>query len=370
MFWFVERSRLEPALTVRLEGTVKVIDPARFESILEERVSGKRVGANLARTPHKFAAIAARVGAVRNDPVVAHRRWTKHSVEIERAREGHHQDGQAVIRFLAWVRRTVSERIVTEIEAARKLIEFREELPDYKGISMPLMSASGPSGAMPHYVPSEHSNRNLNDHPIYWMDSGGQYYGCSTDNTVCIAVGKPDARHVRAHTLVVKGHIALSLARFPARIFSTQLDSFARQYLWQEGMEYGHGTGHGVGSFLNIHEGPLISNRIAHPWVVPMEAGMIVSNEPGYYADGDFGIRVESHLVTVESKYNGFLEFETISRLPIDPRLIDESLLTDREKRWLTDYHVGILDGYRGCFDDQTARWLQKVVDCYIAMTS
>jgi Xaa-Pro aminopeptidase len=367
--WFVESTRLEPALRTRLQSTVKVIDPALFESFLEELGSGRVVGADLQRTPHKFAAIAARVGAIRNDAVVARRRWRKHPTEIERAREGHYLDGQAVIRFLAWLQRTIPERTVTEIEASGKLTEFRAELPGYKGISMPLMSASGPSGALPHYVPSKGSNRRLNDHPIYWMDSGGHYYGCSTDNTVCIAVGKPETRHVLAHTLVVKGFIALALARFPTGISSTQLDSFARKYLWQEGMDYKHGTGHGVGNFMNIHEGPNIRPGIDHPRVAPIEVGMIISNEPAYYSDGDFGVRVESHLVTVQSKYEGFLEFETLSRLPIDPRLIDEALLTSKEKRWLADYHTGISEGYTGCFDEETARWLREIVDSYVAMT-
>lgn len=369
VFWFIERARLEPSLVDRLDGAVSVIDPAQFESFLHERVKGRVLSANLLRTPYRSAAIAARLGTLRDDPVVSRRRWRKHPNEIARAREGHYSDAKAVIRFLAWVQRTVARRAVTEIEAAEKLKELRGELAGYKGMSMPLMSASGPSGAMAHYVPSEHSNRKLNDHPIYWMDSGGQYYGCSTDNTVCIALGKPEARHIRAHTLVVKGFIALALARFPVGTPSIQLDAIARQPLWQEGMDYGHGTGHGVGNFMNIHEGPFITKRMDHPMVLPMEIGMIVSNEPGYYVDGDFGIRVESHMATVQSKHDGFLEFETISRLPIDPRLIDESLLTGAERRWLSDYHVRIADGYKGCFDQQTEVWLRDIVDSYLAMT-
>jgi Xaa-Pro aminopeptidase len=366
--WFVGRSRLEPELSARLQGAVNVIDPARFESFLETRAAGRVVSANLRKTPHRFAAIAAKVGVIRDDSSIVRRRWRKHPNEVERAREGHFQDGKAVIRFLAWLQCTVPTGTVTELGASRKLVELRSELAGYKGQSMPLMSASGPSGALPHYVPSEHSNRPLSAHPIYWMDSGGQYYGCSTDNTVCIAVGTPEARHVRAHTLVVKGFIALTRARFPVGICSTQLDSFARQYLWQEGMDYSHGTGHGVGNFMNIHEGPHIRKDIDHPLVAPMERDMIVSNEPAYYANGDFGIRVESHLLTVESKHAGFLEFETLSRLPIDPRLIDDSLLTDAEKAWLADYHVSIFEGYKGCFDQKTSRWLEKIVGAYAAM--
>lgn len=365
VFWFIEESRLEPALAARLRGMVTVLEPSRFEPFLREQARGKTVGANLARTPHRFAMIAVESGTLQDDPVIAHRRWVKHANEIAGAREGHFLDGQAVIRFLAWLQRTVPERTVTERDAARQLTEFRAELPGYEGLSMPLMSASGSSGAMAHYVPTEQSNRRLNDHPIYWMDSGGQYFGCSTDNTVCMAVGEPEARHVRCHTLVVKGLIALSRVRFPVGTHSNQLDGFARHALWQEGLDYAHGTGHGVGSFMNIHEGPAIQKVPSGYRVVPMQAGMIVSNEPAYYAEGDFGIRVETHMVAVPSKYDGFLEFETLSRLPIDPRLIEPSLLTAPERRWLADYHAHIHEGYRDRLDLATADWLRDVARFY-----
>jgi Xaa-Pro aminopeptidase len=368
VFWFVERARLDTALAARLAGEVEVMEPGQFETILNQRLANKAVGGNLRKTPHRFAAIAAKVGTLRDDSFVFRGRWKKHPNEIERAREGHLLDGQAVIRFMAWLQRTVPERTVTELEAAQKLTEFRSELPEYKGISMPLMSAAGPSGAMAHYVPSEQSNREINGHPIYWMDSGGQYYGCTTDNTICLAVGKPEARHTQAHTLVVKGYIALARAQFPAGILSSQLDSLARQFLWQQGMDYAHGTSHGVGNFMNVHEGPNIRKDPDYPTVAPIEVGMILSNEPGFYVEDDFGVRVESHMVTVPSQYEGFLKFETLSRLPIDPKLIDESLLTAEEKQWLVDHHQRIAECYRGCFDGPTWAWVQGIVDAYLAM--
>jgi Xaa-Pro aminopeptidase len=308
------------------------------------------------------------LGTLRDDPIVARRRWQKHPSEVESVREGHFRDGQAVIRFLCWLDQVVRQDSVTELQAAQKLSSLRNEIPDYRGPSMPLMSASGANGAMAHYVPSERSNRRLNDHPIYWMDSGGQYLGCSTDNTVCLAVGEPEARHVKAHTLVVKGFIALTRARFPVGTSSAHLDTLARQPLWQQGMDYGHGTGHGVGNFMNIHEGPLLTKRADHPLVGELMPGMIVTNEPGFYAAGDFGIRIESHMVVVPSSFPGFLEFETVSRLPIDPRLIDATLLTDAEKQWLEAYHICVRDTFVGCFDAQTTRWLANIVDAYIAM--
>lgn len=366
--WFVAAERLEPPLAARLAGQVTLAPPAALEGFLAQRGRGATIGANLATTPWRFTAILAEAGTLRHAPAAAHARWTKHPAEIARAREGHFHDGRAVIRFLAWLSGAVPQRPVTEREAARQLAAFRAELEGYRGPSMPFMSASGISGALPHYVPSEASDRRLNDHPVYWMDSGGQYPGCSTDNTVCLAVGPPEPRHVRAHTLVVKGFIALTLARFPEGVASSRLDTIARLPLWGAGMDYDHATGHGVGNFMNIHEGPGIRAECGHHKVVPMREGMIVTNEPACYVEGDFGIRVESHMATVRASHAGFLEFETLSRLPIDPALIDPALLDRRERAWLATYHRRIAADYEGWLDADTMRWLQQVADRFAAM--
>jgi len=364
--WFVDSSRLEPALVERLGSQVACVPPTEFERSLEKRFHGKSVCANLQRTPHRFAVAAEQAGTIADAPEVTRWRWRKHPAEIACAREGHFRDGQAVIRFIVWLKDQVQREVrITEIEAARKLTELREELEGFRGPSMPVMSSSGASGAIPHYIPGDHSNRVINEHPIYWVDSGAQFYGCSTDNTVCIAVGKPESSHILAHTQVLKGFIALASVKFPAGISSSQLDTVARQHLWSEGMDYGHGTGHGVGSFMNIHEGPFITKNSAHPMVAPLEEGMIVSNEPAYYEDGNFGVRIESHLTVVRSSVAGFLEFETISRLPIDPELVDASRLTPVEKSWLADYHAHVWEGYKNCLDEITARWLQGVATRY-----
>jgi Xaa-Pro aminopeptidase len=366
VFWFVDEWRLDPALRKRLQGQVTVLAPGRLEPFLAESGAGKVVAADLRRTPYRFGAIVARVGKLKDDAIVPRWRWKKNPVEIERAKEGHFRDGQAVIRFLCWLQRSVRERTVTELDGARKLAELRGEIAEYLGPSMPLMSASGPNGSLAHYVPDDRSNRAINDHPIYWMDSGGQYLGCSTDNTVCISLSTPEPRQVRAHTLVVKGYIALACARFPDGTYSNQLDALARQFLWNAGLDYSHGTGHGVGSFMNIHEGPFIQRDPKHPMVAPLEAGMIVSNEPGYYVENDYGIRIESHLLTVTSQHKGFLEFETISRLPIDPRLIDWSIVTMPERQWLENYHCWIVREYKGALDRDTSEWLENLSSQYL----
>lgn len=366
VIWFVDASRLDSSLVDRLGPKVRYLPEREFEQFVHGHFYGKHVCANLQRTPYRFAALAERVGSIADAPEIARWRWRKHPTEIECARAGHFRDGQAVVRFIAWLKTQVAHRVrVTEVEAARKLTELRGELPGFQGISMPVMSSSGASGSLPHYIPGPDSNRVVNDHPVYWVDSGAQFYGCSTDNTVCIAVGKPESRHILAHTLVVKGYIALASARFPDGIASTQLDTLARQYLWREGMDYGHGTGHGVGNFMNIHEGPYIRKEIQHHLVAPLEEGMIISNEPGYYAAGDFGVRIESHLAVRASDIPSFLEFETISRLPIDPELIDQARLTPTEKVWLADYHAWIYEGYKDCLDESAVQWLRGVVDCY-----
>lgn len=371
VFWFVESSRLHPRFSELLSTQVSVIPPDGFEPFMEGHFRDKSVCANLRKTPYRFAEIAERVGRIADAPEITRWRWKKHRLEIQGARDGHFRDGQAVIRFVVWLKDQMRQGMrITELEAARKLTEFRRELPGFRGISMPVMSSGGASGALPHYIPSEESDRIINDHPIYWVDSGGQFYGCSTDNTVCIAVGKPEPRHILAHTLVVKGFIALATARFPAGISSTRLDTLARQHLWQEGMDYGHGTGHGVGNFMNIHEGPYITMDNDHPLASPMEEGMIVSNEPGYYADADFGIRVESHLVVVKSDRPGFLAFETISHLPIDAELLDETRLTPGEKAWLAKYHALIAEGYEDCLQRQPREWLSDLADRYRRMAN
>jgi len=367
VLWFVEHTRLEPALAALMGDLIQLRAPPTFEDSLRQLATQRVVTANVRKTSYSHAQIVRGVGRLLHDTALTHARWIKHPNEIAVAREGHLIDGAAVIRFLAWLLQTVKERIVTEMEADEKVTALREQSKDYLGLAMNNHSASGPSAALPHYVATPASNRVINHHPVFWMDTGGQYAGCSTDNTVCFAIGSPEARHVEAHTLVLKGWIALARAQFPAGIHSTQLDTFARQFLWRQGKDYGHGTGHGVGNFMNIHEGPYIRKEIDHPLVAPMAAGMIVSNEPGYYAPGDFGVRVESHLLSVESGHPGFLRFETISKLPIDPRLVDATLLDGGEIAWLADYHEELVAAYRERLEGPVLAWLRGIADAFMA---
>lgn len=363
--WFVDAKRLDESLRLRDRRGVAIVSPDEVLSVLRAVASRGPIGLDLRRTPAILSTVIAAAGVLRQDETAARRRWRKHPAEIASARRVHIADGIAVVRLMAWLVRTIRDRTITEFEVAEKIEQLREEHPDYVGPSEPAMCAAGVSGAQPHYLPSRERCRRLNDHPIFWMDSGGQYRGGTTDNTIALALGVPRPDHVHAHTLVLKGFIALATARAPAGVQAFRLDALARSQLWRSGMDYPHGTGHGVGNFLNIHEGPLITRDAGPLASVPLEPGMIVSNEPGYYAPGEFGIRIESHMVVVESRYPGFIEFEIISRLPIDPRLVDFALLSPDERQWLADYHQTVLQDLGALLDDESAAWLRELVDSF-----
>lgn len=364
VYWFVDVERLMPPVAARA-GLV-VAPHSKLATALIDAAREGPVGADLRRTPAALGTLIEQHGTLCADDTVARCRWHKHVVELQAAREAHIVDAAAVVRLMAWLTHTVPKRTVNEIEAAERLQELRAQNPAYKGPSMPFMAASGRNGAQPHYVPHRGTNRNLNDHPIFWIDSGGQYFGGTTDNTITLAVGTPEQKHVTTHTLVLKGFLALATARVPAGTPAVRLDPIARLPLWREGMDYPHGTGHGVGSFLNIHEPPTISREPGPTTSVPIEAGMIITNEPGCYFAGDFGVRIESHMIVIPSSYSGFVEFETISRLPIDPRLVDFGRLELWEREWLADYHRIVQRDVQHLLDPQSGEWLRELVSTFV----
>jgi Xaa-Pro aminopeptidase len=364
--WFVDPSRLSPVLLARDRALVTLGTPESIASVLREMADRGPVGLDPRRAPVALTAIVEATGEWRADDSVARGRWRKHRSEQDSARHAHIVDAAAVVRFMAWLKREVGQRPVGELEAARSLESYRAENRAYKGPSMPLMSASGASGAQPHYVPRAGRDRMLNEHPIFWMDSGGQYAGGTTDNTFVLAVGEPQPRHVFAHTTVLRANIALATARVPVGCYALHLDLIARQVLWREGMDFGHGTGHGVGNFLNIHEGPLLGREPMPFTMVRIEPGMIMTNEPGYYARDDFGVRIESHMIVVPSSIPDFLEFDTISRLPVDPALVDFQRLSREERRWLARYHRTVLRDLEPLLDAPSLQWLRALVDPFL----
>lgn len=262
----------------------------------------------------------------------------KNSIEIDGAKKAHIQDGIALQRFFTWLEEQPLQGETTELSAANKLYEFRKKGEHFEDLSFDTISAFGPHGAIIHYKVSPETNVPLSRTNLYLLDSGGQYLTGTTDITRTLCLSTPSPEQKEMYTRVLKGHIALAEAIFPEGTTGAQLDALARQYLWEAGLDYDHGTGHGVGSYLGVHEGPQgISKRGAH---VPLEPGMILSNEPGYYKEGDYGIRIESLVYVIKlTKPKGFLGFEPLTLVPLEKKLIDETLLTEKEKKWIKDYH-------------------------------
>ena len=265
----------------------------------------------------------------------------KNEVELKGAIEAHIQDGKALGQFLKWLEKQPLKGETTEISAAEKLYEFRKTGEHFKGLSFETISGFGSHGAIIHYRVTPESNVPLTREGIYLLDSGGQYLTGTTDVTRTVALGTPTVEQKDRYTRVLKGHIALATASFPVGTTGVQLDVLARQFLWEAGYDYDHGTGHGVGCYLNVHEGPQgISKRGT---VVPLRPGMILSNEPGYYKEGEYGIRIENLVRVVElSDLKGFYGFETLTLVPLDKKLIDDSLLTEKERKWIQDYEEKI----------------------------
>jgi Xaa-Pro aminopeptidase len=282
----------------------------------------------------------------------------KNPVEIDGARAAHRRDGAAVSRFLHWLSIEAPKGDLDEIAAAEKLAEFRRRNDLFRDFSFDTISAAGPNGAICHYKVTEASNRPIPVNSLYLVDSGGQYLDGTTDITRTIAVGEVSAEMKDRFTRVLKGHIALATTRFPRGTSGSALDAIARRPLWQIGLDYDHGTGHGVGSYLSVHEGPQRISKM--PNRVALEAGMIVSNEPGYYKDGEYGIRIENLVTVIEDKQHpGMLCFETLTLAPIDLEAIDRALLTPDEVAWLNAYHTRVRETITPLVDAATAKWLE-----------
>ncbi len=283
----------------------------------------------------------------------------KNGVEVAGIRAAHIRDGLALSRFLGWLG-AQAPGSVDEIAAQEKLLGYRKLNNGFQYPSFPSISGAGPHGAIVHYKASAASNRVLGDHELYLIDSGGQYPDGTTDVTRTVAIGTPSTRMREDFTRVLKGHIALASVRFPAGTTGAQLDVLARQFLWQAGLDYDHGTGHGVGAFLNVHEGPQgISSRAQ----TPLQAGMVISNEPGFYLAGQYGIRIENLVVVVESEKQldgkPMLEFETLTLAPIDRNAIEVGMLNTAEKEWLNAYHKRVYDAHAAFLEGAEKEWLK-----------
>lgn len=356
---FFAGHEITPALRDHLGPDIEISDEQRFGEYLQQLgADGKSVLVNKATCPRFVCDILAGAGATLRegeDPLVE-ARGIKNDVEIQGARNAHVRDGVAIVKFLHWLERSWSGGI-TEIAAVRQLEAFRAEDATMQDISFDTISGSGPNGAIIHYRVSEASDRALGDGELFLVDSGAQYPDGTTDITRTIALGAQPAERRDRFTRVLKGHIALASARFPKDTSGYQLDILARQPLWDAGLDYAHGTGHGVGTFLGVHEGPQsIAKRASY---VPLRPGMIVSNEPGFYVDGEYGIRIENLVVVRESGRDDMLEFETLTLAPIDRSMVDTALLGEAEVAWINDYHANVRRQLTPLLSKSDAAWLQ-----------
>jgi Xaa-Pro aminopeptidase len=295
------------------------------------------------------------------DPI-ALMKAVKNATEIAGAHTAHLRDGAAVVRFLAWLDREAPTAKLTEIDAVTALEDFRHDTGALKDVSFPTISGFGPNGAIVHYRVTHKSNRRIAPDGLFLVDSGAQYEDGTTDITRTVAIGVPSAEMRDRFTRVLRGHIAIARAIFPEGTSGAQIDSFARQYLWAAGLDFDHGTGHGVGSYLSVHEGPA---RISKLGGAALKAGMILSNEPGYYKTGTYGIRIENLVLVVAAPAvagaeKPLLAFETLTRAPIDRRLIGPAAMTADEIAWLDAYHASVQAEIGPRLDADTQAWLAR----------
>ena len=366
--WFVDARKLMPGVAATLGNAVTIQAPeALADAIAALGETKATVQVDPANTPvwivDRLLDAGARA-ARGTDPCVG-LKARKNESERAGTRAAHVRDGAALTRFLAWLDREGPSGKVHELTAVKQLGAMRAGGEHYRGPSFDTISGAGPNGAIVHYRVSEKTDRALESGSLYLVDSGGQYLDGTTDVTRTVAIGTPNDEHRDRFTRVLKGHIALGMAHFPAGTSGAQLDALARQYLWAAGLDYDHGTGHGVGSYLNVHEGPQRISKL--PNNVALEPGMIVSNEPGYYKTGEYGIRIENLVLVRELPNQAVAErpmlgFETLTLAPIDRTLIATAMLSADERNWLNTYHARVRETLSPLLgDDANARvFLEK----------
>lgn len=364
---FVDPEKVDEAVAQHLGNSVRVQPRSAFPAALDN-LKGKTISVDpdraVAAIFNRLAAAGATLSEGRDPTILP--KAIKNRAEIAGTTAAHIRDGAAVTRFLHWVDTVAAQGGQDELTAAAALEGFRADTGALKDLSFDTISGAGPNGAVVHYRVSEKTVLPIERGSLYLVDSGGQYADGTTDITRTIAIGEPTAEMKDRFTRVLKGHIALARAIFPQGTRGTQLDTLARQYLWEVGLDYAHGTGHGVGSYLSVHEGP---QRIATPngqpgGDEPLRAGMILSNEPGYYKTGAYGIRIEN-LVLVESREvagaeKALLGFHTITLAPIDRRLVDVAMLSPAEREWLDAYHARVLREIGPLVPAEVKAWLEQ----------
>jgi Xaa-Pro aminopeptidase len=365
---FVAGEKLGPEVRQHLGNGVRLHERYEFEKALA-KLGGKTVTVDPERAVAAIFDALEKAGAKvlpLRDPTILPKAL-KNPVEIAGQRSAQARDGAAIARFLHWVDEEAPGGELDELTASDKLEALRRESSELRDLSFDSISGAGPNGAIVHYRSTEKTNRKLGRGELYLIDSGGQYVDGTTDITRTVPIGEPTDEMRDRFTRVLKGHIAVATAVFPKGTRGSQLDSFARRPLWDAGLDYAHGTGHGVGSFLAVHEGP---QRIAPVTSTqsggdePLAPGMIISNEPGYYKTGEYGIRIENLVLVVDVEIEGaekpMLGFETLTFAPIDRRLIGKAMLSPDELEWHNDYHEQVMDKIGPKLEGDHREWLEE----------
>jgi Xaa-Pro aminopeptidase len=359
---FIDHRKLSNSTRDHLEQSADVREPdALMPQLTATAKAGSAIALDSATAADALSRLITAAGgkAMRGSDPVALLKAVKNPTEIEGTRTAHRRDAVALARFLAFLDREAPKGTLTEIDAVEALETFRRDTGALKDVSFPTIAGTGPNGAIVHYRVTRKSNRRIVPGDLLLIDSGAQYEDGTTDVTRTIAVGEPSAEMRDRFTRVLRGHIAIARALFPDGTTGAQLDTLARQFLWQAGIDFEHGSGHGVGSYLSVHEGPA---RISKLGTTPLKRGMILSNEPGYYKADGFGIRIENLELVTAAEIAGAEKtmnaFETLTFAPIDRRLIDVKMLSAAELEWLNTYHARVRDIVRAKLDETDRLWL------------
>jgi Xaa-Pro aminopeptidase len=362
---FIAKEKISQRVKAALEKHLRFRDYSEFAGELRRLASAKkRVWLDEASVSHWIVKGLKGAEVVFKPSPVTMFKAVKNATEIKGAKQAHRRDGAALTEFLRWLGKSVPSGRISELSAARKLEEFRRHQPRFRGPSFSTISAYRSHGAIVHYSVSPETDIPLKPAGIYLIDSGGQYLEATTDITRTVALGRPTAEQRDRFTRVLKGMIALSVISFPRGTSGPQLDVLARKALWDKGLNYGHGTGHGIGAYLNVHEGPQAISP-ARGIGVGLEPGMILSNEPAFYKEGQYGIRIENLLLVVRDSVRStpgspFYCFETLTLCPIDLRLVKRELLTEGEIRWLNAYHRRVRNELTSLLRRAESAWLKK----------
>ena len=364
---FINEKKIPGSIATELEeATVRIHPYEDIYRFLEDLPESRIVRLDSRTVNEKLYSSLMSSQCRKADNIVRNLKAVKTEAEIAHIRNAMKKDGVALCKLFRFLeKRLASGEVLSEYELAQQLARYRQAQDDYYGESFPAIVGYGSNGAIVHYRPEENGSATLKPEGILLLDSGGQYMDGTTDITRTVALGEPTPRQKLHYTLVLKGHIGLAEITFPKGTTGTQLDILARMHLWQEGLNYGHGTGHGVGYFLNVHEPPqgISPGTATSRGTTPIRPGMLTSNEPGFYKEGAYGIRIENLVLCVEkeeTEFGHFYSFETLSLFPIDLKLVEEQMLNDSEKEWLQKYHEHVYEKLAPLLSPEEQAWLEE----------